>query len=695
MLAAGLAPVTYVVGSMSVFVVVAALAWGSWRVRAAVLPEWSGPPARLAEIVVGLTALFAVAQLLGSVGALSRGPMLVGCLATGAAMGVIGSRITAPPTTTRWVEKSVQGRENDPTPRGERGGGAAGPGRVRGEEVVVAAVATAVVTAQWVTHVAVAFSRGMTHADTLWYHGPYAARFVQEGRLTELTDRADVIQAYFPLNSQLLHAVAILPFDRDVLSPLINLGWAGLALLAGWCVGRRRDLGALSVLGVVVVLSLPMLAGTHPGQASNDVACAALLLAAVALLLEGELAPAPTAVAALAAGLAMATKVTVALPVAALTVGIIVLAFRARRPVVAGLWCGGVVLAGGYWFVRNWTLADNPLPWFDIDLGPLSLPASAEERGATIVDHVSEGAFWRDVYLPGLSQALGRVWPVVLAVAVTGIVLGVARRGHPLERLTGLALAAGFVGYFLTPSGGGLNFGFNVRYLAPVLLVAFALLPLTVERLGVRWRRALLVVLAGLVVVAVASPHRERIAAWPRGYLLPGVLAGVAVLAAVAVADRPAIRRRTVAVGVALAVVAAVAWGAGWIVQRRYLDHRYTDAGLALDAVNAPFRDLDDERVAVFGTVEVYPMFGLDLSNDVTQGGGRITRSREALCGEFRGVRAGRYRYVVLTQFGVVFGSRPPEDWFVADPAATDVARDAQSVVYRVDGSLQPRDCGG
>jgi hypothetical protein len=535
----------------------------------------------------------------------------------------------------------------------------------------------------------------MTHADTLWYHAPYAARFVQDGRINELTDRADVIQAYFPLNSQLFHALAILPFDRDVLAPLVNVGWAALALLAAWCVGRRRGLGALSLLGAFTVLALPMLAGTHPGQASNDVACAALLLAAVAILLEGELTVMPTAVAGLAAGLALGTKVTVALPVAILTVGVVVLAFRRRRLMVGALWCGALVLSGGYWFARNWAVADNPLPWFDLDLGPLSFTASAEERGASIVDHLTDGAIWSDVYLPGLSQALGRLWPVVLVVAVAMVALAIAREGRPLLRLTGLALAAGIVAYLFTPSGGGLNFGFNVRYLAPVLLVAFALLPLTVEGLGARWRQGAVVVFAGLLVAGVTSPHRERIAAWPGGYLVPGVVTGVVVLGALVLVHRPGFRRPSLAALVAAGVlVVAVCLAGGWVVQRRYLDQRYEDAGLALDPVYAPFREVHDDDVIVFGTVEVYPTFGLDLSNRVRQGGGRVGRQgRDATCEQFGAVRAGRYGFVVLTQFGVVFGSRPPESWFVDDPAATEVARDGDSVVYRVDGPLEPAEC--
>ena len=44
-------------------------------------------------------------------------------------------------------------------------------------------VIVAIVGAQWAGKAATALARGMTHPDTVWYHGPYAVAFVQRGRL--------------------------------------------------------------------------------------------------------------------------------------------------------------------------------------------------------------------------------------------------------------------------------------------------------------------------------------------------------------------------------------------------------------------------------------------------------------------------------------------------------------------------------
>ena len=59
-----------------------------------------------------------------------------------------------------------------------------------------------------------------------WYHGPFAAGFFQSGNTWDLHFIAPQFLAWFyPANSEIFHAVGMLAFDRDMLSPLLNLGW--------------------------------------------------------------------------------------------------------------------------------------------------------------------------------------------------------------------------------------------------------------------------------------------------------------------------------------------------------------------------------------------------------------------------------------------------------------------------------------
>ena len=102
-----------------------------------------------------------------------------------------------------------------------------------------------------------------------------------------------------------------------------------VAFLAAWCVGRPYGRGHLSVVAAAIVLESHILVVREPGAAKNDLMAAALLLAAIAILVNAWAArrsagseegrrmrrPSlpvgwPLAAAGLAVGLAAGTKVT-------------------------------------------------------------------------------------------------------------------------------------------------------------------------------------------------------------------------------------------------------------------------------------------------------------------------------------------------------------------------------------------------
>ena len=546
---------------------------------------------------------------------------------------------------------------------------------------------------QWVAHTADALGRGMTHPDTLWYHQPFAVRFLQRGSFTGLDGLGYEAARWFPFNGQLLHAMAAAPFSRDIWSPLLNLGWMALALLAAWCIGLRNGTSPLTMLAGAVVLGVPALAGTQPGQASTDVAGIALLLTSVALLLEGRLATSPTAIAGLAAGMAISTKVTIAAPFVVLVSGVALLTVARRKAPTLVAWTVAVVGTGTFWFARNWVLTDTPLPWFDLSFGPLRLPtALVEPTGASLAESLGGPDTWSGLYLPGLAQGLGRAWPVVLAVALAGGMLAIAR-GPALERLAGIVVLLGVVGYAFTPLTGGLSFAFNLRYLTPALALGAVIGP-AVASPDLRRRWLVLAALVAAVALGASSPHRERVPSWPAGTVVPALVVVVTAVVTVVVirtvvARRPELTRSRVgpAVVLALAVVAA-----GWPMQRVYLEGRYVDAGLHIDAIHERFRTISGASVAVLGTDETFPMFGLDLSNEVRRGDDAGWDAGEP-CPAWRRLLGDRYDYVVLTRFGFGFYPRPSEDVIADDPASTLVVRDGDSSLYRIDGALDPGLC--
>ncbi|MEY2448988.1 MAG: hypothetical protein QOH79_2464, partial [Acidimicrobiaceae bacterium] len=380
----------YLVGAVALGAVLAVVGCGSWRVREALLPGWQGAIARLAELVIGLFVVLTTAQVLGAIGAFDRVPVLAAELAVGAALYAGAGR---------------------PRPRQSAVVSPAAPvlGRV---ELAGAALGVGLVVVQWATHVAYALSKGMTYSDTMWYHQPFAARFVQHHSFSALDGVGLEAARRYPLSSPLLHALGMLAFNRDIVSPFINLGWLLLALLAAWCIGRRSGLGHVCTLGAAVAVGLPILTATQPGQASSDVAAVALFLAAVALLLESDLQPAPTAIGGLALGMALSMKITVAAPAAVLALGVVALAWRARR-LSAVLWMCALGASGSFWFLRNWWLVGSPVPWFDVRLGPLHLrvheAASAVASGQPSLAHgIANTDVWPDFYLDALWRGFGR-----------------------------------------------------------------------------------------------------------------------------------------------------------------------------------------------------------------------------------------------------------------------------------------------
>ena len=191
------------------------------------LPDWSGAPARLAEAVVFLALVWAVAQLLGVVGLLERRAARA---RAGAGRGG-GGGWAARRGAASAAGRAAAGAGARPARRGGRGGR---PPRSCSPSGAF----------RWWR----CSASGMTSSDTLSYHGPVAARFFQEGSITSLEFvYSDPIIPFLPFNSELLHAVGMLLSGATWPPRSSTSGWLGLALLAAWCVGRPYGLGPASL----------------------------------------------------------------------------------------------------------------------------------------------------------------------------------------------------------------------------------------------------------------------------------------------------------------------------------------------------------------------------------------------------------------------------------------------------------------
>lgn len=251
----------FLIGLAAALVALGPLALGAGAARRRLVPSWTGAEAFLVDLVLFLTALTLIGEALGTVGQFRLAPLMISSLAVGA---VAWWRLR-PADVVPVAPPAAPGA---PVPR---------------ESGVLAGVGIAIVAGSWLARTVGALARGMNQVDTLWYHLPLAANFVQSGRTTGITILdGDSVTAYFPATSSLLHAMGFLFFDTDLVSTVVNLGWFTVALMAAWSLGRAFGAPATTAAAAALVLGTPGL-GTQAGGALTDVVGLALLLTALAI----------------------------------------------------------------------------------------------------------------------------------------------------------------------------------------------------------------------------------------------------------------------------------------------------------------------------------------------------------------------------------------------------------------------------
>ena len=544
----------YILSVVLLAVLVLSLGFSAVCLRRRFLPDWEGGPAHLVEAIAGVALLIWIAELLGVVGLLYAGTVVAAAVLVAAAVA-LGPRVlsggrgtgavlgfspgaSAPVRDGEGGEKEDAASPRYPSPPPPAGGALAATSQWLPQLAAMGVVA--LVFAHWGLTTADALSRGIFNFDSLWYHMPFAVEMAQSHSVTGLHYTETVFTNWFyPQNSELLHAVGILIADRDTLSLFLNFGWLAMVFLAAWCIGRPYGRGPLTVIAAGILLECHTLVVREPGAAKNDVMAAALLLAAIAILVNanwgarlprvarggvpggkrrplfrpmGSLGrphsplaknPAPRraphpvtgpaaemlplAAAGLATGMAVGTKSTALAMAAALTVAILFLAPAGRRWAAAGWWFAAGLAGGGYWYLRNLAITGNPLPQLE-DLGPISLPHPEQLQTGrpdfSIAHYATDTTVWSDYFAPELHEAFGLLWPLVILAAIAGGITALLwGRTRVLRWIGGVALF-GILAYFFTPlsaagpEGAPEGFGINLRYAIPALLAGITLLPL-------------------------------------------------------------------------------------------------------------------------------------------------------------------------------------------------------------------------
>jgi hypothetical protein len=679
----------YLLGVAEIGLLLGFATLGASALRKRLAPELSAAPARLATTVIAIALLLWPAELLGSFGAFDPVPYLVVVVVLGLGLwwGVGGG--WGCPSGAAASCFSPQRRPRAATSSsGEKPSKTEGHPHPPSPATLVALAIAAIAVVKFALETKPHLSAGMTGFDSTWYHGPFAAGFFQSGDTWSLHFIAPQFLAWFyPANSEVFHAIGMTAFGRDILSPLVNLGWFVGCLVACWCIGRPYRVAPFSLALGAIALSLPALSD-QAGEARNDIVGIFLLLAAVAMVLAqrerssqrqasgAAIALGPAAVAGLSAGMAAGTKLNFLLPAAVLVAGLALVAPREARWrafAAAGL---AALAGGGYWYLRNLIQAGNPLPWID-NLGPVSLPAPEQalggREGHSVFGYLTDGSIWSDWFLPGLHHGLTIFWPLLVALALAGLLLSLGRRSDPVLRVAAAVGLAAALAWLVAPTSAsgpeGVPRGFEsgLRYLAPALVLGLALLP------AAPWLRQPLIHSPLSSRLVPDSGTKRELSPWV------GWRAGLGIV---------------IALGALVAVL-------GYPVQRHYLQHRYESPTFTTPGLNAAFKwaqGIADARIATTSTRQ-YPLYGHDLSNEVQFVGEEQPHGGFAApttCSAWRRLlNAGDYDYAIVTRDRLEPGKPPypPTARWTEAPGATVVFRKPPTVIYKLRTPLDPSAC--
>ncbi|HEX3324396.1 MAG TPA: hypothetical protein VHR65_04570 [Solirubrobacterales bacterium] len=713
---------SYIGGCLAVIGIVSAVGLGGYWLRRWIVPEFSGALARLADATIAVGLLVVSLELLGTLSILRTDWIIVVCIAVGLLAALLG-----------WRNAPRDGRE------------VSAP-QVQTVALVIALAVASFTVAEWTFPSQLSLDQGMFGGDTTWYHMPFAARFAQEHSTVHLhfTDPLRLAAWFYPQSSELIHGTAIVLFKTDWLSPLINLVWLAIALLAAWCVGRPYKVGPATLVAAALVLDSGVMIETQPGEGRNDIMGLAFLIAFAAFLINGHqrrapkegavedepehdaplLDKGPLVIAGIAAGLAASVKLTFLIPVVAIGLGVIVFSGRGRRLTTTWVLGLSTFVVGGYWYVRAAIkTGGNPIP--QIAFGPLKLPRPdqmpLDPRPRFAVAHyLTQPTIYRKWFFPQLDNALGPLWPLILIIAVAAAVYIAFRSRNTILRVVAVAaLATAFV-YVFTPltaagqEGAPTGFFTNTRYLIPGLVLALVLLPIA-RPLRAPDRRAWQTLLFLAVVYAITVLTTPR---WYPGFIVGTVFLTLALVWAPAglglLRSRRNVSRAAVAGAAAGILLLAVVLGRAQEVQ--YVDHHYTEVDHFLQDGGPKqaytfARKQHDRRIGIAGSGEIffgqYGFYGADLSNYVQyigvpgpDGTYRLATS----CRQFRRrINAGDYNFLIVSQYTQDSVDAPYwypiYAWLKTDPALEQIIEEPDvtpepDYVFKVKGKLNPAGCG-
>jgi hypothetical protein len=769
----------YLLGVGELVAIAATLGLGAYYVRALIVPGWSGALARLAEITLGISSLIVISELLGLLGLFEEVPLVLACslLGLGAAWwarrhavpseqahespAVKPSRLmtavavfAAAVVVMHWSEASQESLD-----------------------VGMYYQDTTWYHMSFAGRFAQTGEIGPLHFTdplklTVWFYPQNSELLHSVGIVAMDTDMLSPLVNLGWLALALLSAWCI---GRPYAVGAATVLGAAVVLDSEMMVGSQAGNAPNDVAGLFFLLAVIafLVNGAATARAAPEIAARGLThavrlprrrrpeteaatgfdpradeehpqtgvvedvpVAGDPRVLAG-IGPGALFLAGLAAGLGIGTKITLLATLGVLTLGIAVLGGREGWWRALCYWLGGMLITAGFWYGRNLVEALNPFPQIN-KIGPIDLPGPDQggfypREPHELAEYYNDPHIWEDWFFPVLKERLGPLWPLILAITVFALVFALIRGGSRLMRvlaITGMVAGLAYVFTPLTASGGlGQPTGFdaNLRYVGPVLIIAFVLLPLVPAMRHRPWPWILigvsgLLVLQGAFLVDAGDPFGLTIPqSWDFGHhgesLLTALLL-IGIPAVIVASARIGARGWQLAgFGLAALIVTVVV---GNSQREDYLDNRYKlavapplETGFRSTPEWRPIQKFGtyttDSRIGVVGRASAfgqYFFYGDDLSNHVQYLGEELRRGtfrQIAKCQLLRRViNEGDYDYIVVTPRIRRETSIPPELFWVGDDAAAmPVVRSGGAAgdvgdlagIFELEGQLDPSTC--
>jgi 4-amino-4-deoxy-L-arabinose transferase-like glycosyltransferase len=357
--------------------------------------------------------------------------------------------------------------------------------------------------------------------DVMTYHLFFPARWIQEGALTYIpTVFGDLAPTYAPSNAELVYAYLGLPFHSDALARSGQFLFFLLGVPAIYLLAKKQFKNRASATIPVALAILCPVVFRQAFSAEVDLAMAATFVVALYYLdcYRKSLTWQDALLFGIALGLCLGIKFVALTFCIWLVVPFIAFTVRKMRQdfrlgVLHLFMAGAIALAlCGFWYIRNWIVAGNPL--FPLDLPPLFDGLFNRDAMNKSVFHIPQLRYVAPVWF----HAFGP-WMAVAALGGIGtaIFLTVTRKVKGFEAYVLLMPVLVCVTHFVL-----VPYNSQYRFLMPAVLLAF--LPYASIDLSKRLRRPVRIFLAVLIAITLfgLSPgFTFGVIRFPRSVLIP------------------------------------------------------------------------------------------------------------------------------------------------------------------------------